>query len=235
MCRFLPKAGEKIAILGFGLNNLKNRTGSGVKREGFNTISEIKDGMILFEGYDSSQDNSGENAASGSGDSGGPLFSISGNCIHGVTSGGYMRNNIKYSKYAMTHGNLYGESSFDWIHYASIYYDLSETIGANPKKLYSHFVNKGIDEGRSPSPAYNAHWYFDRNTDLAQNVKSSWRSLYAHWLSYGSFECRDSSPFFNARQYMNLYPEIANNMNRDCKALTSHWEYIGMSQYQRGR
>lgn len=234
ICYQVPKVGESIALLGYGLNNLETRTGAGIKREGFNYLRDIRNGLLYFEGQNKPSDNSGSNAASASGDSGGPLYSVTNNCLLGVTSGGYVNGTRKFSKYVDIKGSLI-ESSFDWVHYVSSNEDLMRTIGADPSKLYRHWQQTGISEGRSPNPAYYARWYIDHNRDLSQDLKSSYRNLFMHWQMQGKAECRDSSPYFNARAYMNLYPSAERQTGGRCDRATGHWLYLGISNLMKGR
>jgi secreted trypsin-like serine protease len=91
-----PYVGQKFTIVGFGVNDYKYDasgqqygTGSGIKRKGQNEISRVSNGFIQFEGVHKASDPKvalGQDSASGSGDSGGPLL-ISG-ALAGVTSGG---------------------------------------------------------------------------------------------------------------------------------------------------
>jgi secreted trypsin-like serine protease len=91
-----PYVGQKFTIVGFGVNDYKYDasgqqygTGSGIKRKGQNEISQVSNGFIQFHGVHKASDPKvplGQDSASGSGDSGGPLL-ISG-ALAGVTSGG---------------------------------------------------------------------------------------------------------------------------------------------------
>lgn len=91
-----PSVGQKFTIVGFGVNDYRydaagqqTGTGSGVKRKGENQIYQVDSGMIRFYGVPTASDPviaQGQDAASGSGDSGGPLL-IDG-ALAGVTSGG---------------------------------------------------------------------------------------------------------------------------------------------------
>ncbi len=91
-----PSVGQKFTIVGFGVNDYKydasgqqTGTGSGVKRKGQNEIYQVDNGMIRFYGVPTASDAEralGQDSASGSGDSGGPLL-IDG-ALAAVTSGG---------------------------------------------------------------------------------------------------------------------------------------------------
>lgn len=93
-----PAVGDKLTIVGYGLNNVGlTESGAGVKRQGNNTVKAVEKGFIKFEGVPTTTDATGTNSASGSGDSGGPLF-IDGKLV-GVTSGGSVNGVVKVSNY----------------------------------------------------------------------------------------------------------------------------------------
>lgn len=92
-----PKVGEVFTIVGYGNNqNFIGKTGvldgagAGVKRAGSNRLSQVSGGMLTFAGLTGTVKvegaEPGQYVASGSGDSGGPMF-VNGNLV-GVTSGG---------------------------------------------------------------------------------------------------------------------------------------------------
>lgn len=94
-----PKVGEKLTIVGYGINDYMGRGegSSGVKRLGENEVDAVEEGFIKFAGTPANTDESGIDGASGSGDSGGPLF-IDGELV-GTTSGGGVRDGLKHSLY----------------------------------------------------------------------------------------------------------------------------------------
>ncbi|WP_141735154.1 trypsin-like serine protease [Oligoflexus tunisiensis] len=92
-----PSVGQKFTIVGYGVNDYDysssgqqtGTNGSGVKRKGENTIEQVSGGFIRFTGVPSSSSSKvalGQDSASGSGDSGGPML-ING-ALAAVTSGG---------------------------------------------------------------------------------------------------------------------------------------------------
>lgn len=83
------RSGDEFTIVGYGLNqtnDLKDGSSAGVKRVGYNKVSNMSGGFIQFFGATKTSTGDGTNASSSSGDSGGPLF-IDGE-VAGVTSGG---------------------------------------------------------------------------------------------------------------------------------------------------
>jgi hypothetical protein len=92
--RVPPRPGDRLTIVGYGVNDTIRGTGAGTKRFGHNIVQEVDEGMIYFAAI---QGDFTTGAASGGGDSGGPLF-INGQLV-GVTSGGFARGSFKGSLY----------------------------------------------------------------------------------------------------------------------------------------
>ena len=110
-----PKVGQNFTIVGFGLNDYDRDTqgnqvgsGGGVKRMGTNKIQSISNGMIEFTGVPTAADGvipQGQNVASGSGDSGGPLL-IDG-ALAATTSGGGLTSVWAGGKYKTLKASSY--------------------------------------------------------------------------------------------------------------------------------
>jgi len=106
-----PQFDALVTIVGYGdersyldKNGVQSGQGAGVKRYGTNKVQNVADGMLSFAGLPAKDDSiaAGQWAASGSGDSGGPLFHQG--RLAGVTSGGRLvqgtqGNWIAYSHY----------------------------------------------------------------------------------------------------------------------------------------
>ena len=82
-----PYRGEEVVMVGYGLNDIRNNTGSGIKRLGTNTIDSASYGRINLSGVVSAGTGSAEDSTLGSGDSGGPLFRAADGVQIGVASG----------------------------------------------------------------------------------------------------------------------------------------------------
>ena len=92
---------DDITIVGFGVNDAMDTAyvSSGIKRYGYNVVEEVKAGTIILKGVISGPNADGKNAATGLGDSGGPIFNDKGKII-GVTSSGRIINGEKLSYFA---------------------------------------------------------------------------------------------------------------------------------------
>jgi secreted trypsin-like serine protease len=123
-----PSVGQKFTIVGYGVNDYQydaagqqTGSGSGIKRKGENQIQQVSNGMISFYGVPTASDPEvaqGKNAASGSGDSGGPML-IDGS-LAAVTAGGGLTQardddgtlvTVKFSNYV----DLNDESNADFL------------------------------------------------------------------------------------------------------------------------
>ena len=111
-----PAVGDGIVIVGYGRDSYATdaetteaNAGAGVKRYGSNKIQQIKNGFISFYGLPTAQSDAfapGVDSASGSGDSGGPLFvgdklaaTTSGGGVETITDDQGQTQQVKVSKY----------------------------------------------------------------------------------------------------------------------------------------
>lgn len=67
---------------------------------------------------------------------------------------------------------------FDYNYYYDKYPDLHASCGKNPFKLFQHFVNNGMKEGRQGNEDFNVYNYAANNLDLIMLYGTSDLSLY---------------------------------------------------------
>lgn len=67
---------------------------------------------------------------------------------------------------------------FDYNYYYDKYPDLHASCGKNPFKLFQHFMNNGMREGRQGNKAFNVYNYAANNLDLIVRYGTSDLSLY---------------------------------------------------------
>ena len=113
------KANDLARIIGYGNNNTVDRTGSGVKRQGFTIIDEVKKGVLFSNGADgtSQADVFDGVSLAGGGDSGGPMILSKRDhpaFLIGVTTGGRAGRSIWV--------DLHSRSSKSFLNSLSIYY-----------------------------------------------------------------------------------------------------------------
>ena len=83
---------------------------------------------------------------------------------------------------------------FDATYYASKYADLKAAFGTDATKLYNHFINNGVKEGRQASPMFSVDYYLKNNADLKAAFGSNRESAFNHFVSYGINEQRVTAP-----------------------------------------
>ena len=83
---------------------------------------------------------------------------------------------------------------FNATYYASKYADLKAAFGTDATKLYNHFINNGVKEGRQASPMFSVDYYLKNNADLKAAFGSNRESAFNHFVSYGINEQRVTAP-----------------------------------------
>ncbi len=83
---------------------------------------------------------------------------------------------------------------FDATYYANKYADLKAAFGTDATRLYNHFINNGIKEGRQASPMFSVDYYLTKNADLKAAFGSNRESAMNHFISYGINEARVTAP-----------------------------------------
>lgn len=71
--------------------------------------------------------------------------------------------------------------------------DIEEVIGKDSEKLFNHFIQYGMDEGRIASENFDVHYYKNSNSDLAETYGENLRQYYLHYMRYGHLEGRKGS------------------------------------------
>lgn len=79
---------------------------------------------------------------------------------------------------------------FDEKFYYECNSDIAEVIGEDKEKLFMHFLNCGIKEGRRASYNFDVVRYQKNNPDIAQEFGNDWEKYFLHYLQYGYFEGR---------------------------------------------
>ena len=86
---------------------------------------------------------------------------------------------------------------FNAEYYAKKYSDLKAAFGTDATKLYNHFLNYGIREGRQASPMFSVDHYLNGSGDLKAAFGTNRESALAHFINYGVKEPRVTAPAVN--------------------------------------
>lgn len=179
--------------------------------------------------------------------SNGTVYTIEGNCSRKVSRCSYSINNSyivyickpNYSNTAYTVTNPLASLSseqkalvFDATYYSNKYADLKAAFGTDATKLFNHFIESGVKEGRQASPNFNVQWYTNHYTDLKAAFGTDYVSALQHYLSCGIPEGRMGCSEFDVKWYLNHYSDLKNAFGSDYKAATKHYITDG---YKEGR
>ena len=100
---------------------------------------------------------------------------------------------------------------FDAKYYADNNADLKKAYGYDETKLYWHFVNFGIEEGRCASPFFDIKFYMNQNgQNFLYMYKGDYEKAFKHFISnYNSTKLMKLSATFDASVYASIYPQLA--------------------------
>ena len=82
---------------------------------------------------------------------------------------------------------------FDAVFYANNYSDLKNAFGSDASKLYAHFLNYGISEGRQAHPCFDVKYYLNQNSDLKDTFGTDYARALNHYINIGCNENRKTA------------------------------------------
>ena len=79
---------------------------------------------------------------------------------------------------------------FDPQYYYDHYADARSESGKDAKKLFKHFLEVGVKEGRMGSAEFDVFWYMKENPDLYEKYGDDYADYYVHYETEGREEGR---------------------------------------------
>lgn len=79
---------------------------------------------------------------------------------------------------------------FDAEYYADSYTDLRDAFGTDSNKLYNHFIENGMKEGRRASAIFDVKYYLSANSDLKAAFGDNYEAAFNHFFDNGYKEPR---------------------------------------------
>ena len=119
------------------------------------------------------------------------------------------------------------KSIFDANFYKKKYKDMEEN---DDNEVFTHYVEHGINEGRSPSQAFDPNTYLFSNQDIYKAYGLNYRKAYEHFINNACYEKRELSPVFNLGYYMEKNPDLINAYDDDFDAIIKHFLNNGMKE-----
>ncbi|MBR6826389.1 MAG: MBL fold metallo-hydrolase [Oscillospiraceae bacterium] len=118
---------------------------------------------------------------------------------------------------------------FNAEYYADRYADLKEAYGTDEGKLYEHFVNYGIEEGRCASPYFDVKFYMNQNgQSFRETMKGDYEKAFKHFLENAeTATLMKLSETFDAAYYGQRHPELQGQTEL---AVLMHYVAEGMKE-----
>ncbi|MBE6733770.1 MAG: hypothetical protein E7563_00305 [Ruminococcaceae bacterium] len=103
---------------------------------------------------------------------------------------------------------------FDSTYYTNKYPDLKNAFGSDSTKLYDHFLNFGIKEGRQAHPVFNVKYYLSQHKDLQDVFGDDYARALNHYVNIGYKENRKTAELVDLGEnfYANITPAAVSNM-----------------------
>ena len=83
---------------------------------------------------------------------------------------------------------------FDATYYSNAHADLKNAFGTDAAKLYQHFLDYGIKEGRRAHPTFDIKCYLSENPDLKSAFGTDYLKGMKHYIEFGHKEIRVTAP-----------------------------------------
>ncbi len=122
---------------------------------------------------------------------------------------------------------------FDAEYYSAKYEDVAMIYGKDEKGLYYHFVNYGIEEGRSASPFFDVRYYATQNgQNFIDSHKGNYVAVFQDFLNnYKTDNLKKLSEAFDASVYAKNHKELVEQGYTTNYSLLKHFANNG---YARG-
>ena len=104
---------------------------------------------------------------------------------------------------------------FDAVYYGNKYPDLKNAFGSDAAKLYTHFLNYGISEGRQAHPAFDVQYYLSQSADLQEAFGKDYARALRHYITIGHTENRKTAELSDLGDsfYAKISAVAVDNMN----------------------
>ena len=153
--------------------------------------------------------------------------------FNGYTGGHSLESNPTHQKLK----NIVFDAGF----YYSRYEDVRNAIGLDGDKLYEHFLNNGIKEGRCGSPYFDVKWYMTKNDQgLIDHCNGDYMKAYEHFLDYVEEPSemtgtpKKLSPVLDINYYKNNYSDLRNTGWTTEYQYLTHFVNSGVNEFRQG-
>lgn len=109
---------------------------------------------------------------------------------------------------------------YDKDYYITYNPDIAEVYGNEDEKLFEHFLQNGMHEGRRASEYFDVYYYQKHNADLYELYGDELELYYLHYMEYGYSEGRNGSDVFKTDYVGELNTVLKDDQNILCSFST---------------
>lgn len=123
------------------------------------------------------------------------------------------------------------KNMFDADLYSAKYPDLKTAFGTDNDKLFEHYLQFGIKEGRTASYLYDHSFYINRYSDLKAAFKDDYKKALLHFIEFGLAEKRIASQYFNIGYYLHKNADVLKLYGEtNYKEILKHFNTAGIKE-----
>lgn len=119
------------------------------------------------------------------------------------------------------------DNLFDAGWYLHTYQDVAAAVRAGQTDAWTHFLEHGRYEGRSPSHVFDPDHYLARNPDIKDAVEAGLTTAYDHFIQYGQYEGRSFLPYLDLDFYLKANPDVAQAVANSTLTVIGHFLAFG--------
>ena len=125
-------------------------------------------------------------------------------------------------------------SLYDFEYYCMANEDVAIALNYDEDKMYEHWLNFGMAEGRNASMVFNAKYYLEVNPSVKAEVGEDYVAAYEHFVTTGLLEGLESSPVFSVKYYLQANQDVARVFGNDYIKVANHFNQNALAEGRSG-
>ena len=125
-------------------------------------------------------------------------------------------------------------SLYDFEYYKMANEDVAVALGYDEEKMYEHWLNFGMAEGRNASMVFNAKYYLEVNPSVKAAVGNDYVAAYEHFVTTGLLAGLESSPVFDVKYYLQANQDVAQVFGNDYVKAANHFNQNALAEGRSG-
>ena len=125
-------------------------------------------------------------------------------------------------------------SLYDFEYYCMANEDVAVALNYDKDKMYEHWINFGMAEGRNASMVFNAKYYLEVNPSVKAAVGTDYIAAYEHFVTTGLLAGLESSPVFDVKYYLEANQDVAQVFGNDYVKAANHFNSNALAEGRSG-